>query len=153
MLVCRRYVFSSFRVSSRLASCPVCRSFFACGLLRFFFFWSDRRPLDEPPPVVRGPYNKFGTSTPAPCCRPSLARIVPQTGGRSCRLRLCIAIPRGLGALTYHLSVLRYPTNTAHRAVRQSGTLPGSGNRVPGVPEPELCEDTPHPSHSAVRGQ
>ena len=29
----------------------------------------------------------------------------------------------GLGALTYHLSVLRYPTDTAHRAVRQSGTL------------------------------
>ena len=32
-------------------------------------------------------------------------------------------VPRGLGALTYHLSVLRYPTDTAHRAVRQSGTL------------------------------
>jgi len=25
--------------------------------------------------------------------------------------------------------------------------------RVPGVPVPELGEDTPHPSHSAVRGQ
>ena len=29
----------------------------------------------------------------------------------------------GITALTYSLSVLRYPTDTAHRAVRQSGTL------------------------------
>ena len=33
-----RYIFSSFCVSSRLVSCPVCRSSFACGLLEFFFY-------------------------------------------------------------------------------------------------------------------
>ena len=39
------------------------------------------------------------------------------------RRQLTVNYVPGIRALTYSLSVLRYPTDTAHRAARQPGTL------------------------------
>ena len=69
--------------------------------------------------------------------------------GRSCRLRLRTAGPRGAD-----LPPQRPALSDHYCSPRCSSVWdPGSANRGPGVPVPELCEDTPHPSHSAVRGQ